>query len=394
MANSFERLCTRFEYLTPDTCWILGAGASYDCLGDGKPCIPLAGSVLDRSFLTPETITDLNTLVGAGRLLSKSIETAIGTQLESTLDELRGISESDATMANIARSVLLKLSHSIRYTLATAQLGVWRYEVPIHSYYALNYLLLAMCCCHLPRWSVITLNYDEALDWAFRLLLKSPFQPWPIQYGRWLDIVEYGKISRESSNGVYAKPHGSLGLFECLNEKCSYYRKPLGLNKNDRQFSLPPDAPERSRLVISDALGKCPSCGADYASLLLPPGKNKSAEEGTFLESVFATAEGALAKADNWLLLGYSFPDYDADVRDLIKRAARRRKHANKAAPKIWVVAPDARAIAERVSNSTGVRVTPMAVTFSGLAQDIWRSMGAMPPSDGFPVKFGRPASA
>jgi hypothetical protein len=210
-----------------------------------------------------------------------------------------------------------------------------------------------------------------------------------MQYVRWLDIVERGKCANESGDGVYAKAHGSIGLFECLNERCSYYRKPLGINANDHQFSFPPDAPERRRFVISSPMGKCPRCGVDYASLLLPPGKNKSPEEGSFLEAVFAVAEEALAKADNWTMLGYSFPAYDADVRDLIKRAARRRERANKTTPKFWLAAPDAAAIAERVSDATGVRAIPIAATFSGFARDMWSSTGIMPPSDGFPVNFG-----
>jgi hypothetical protein len=336
--------------------------------------------------LASENIAKIHTLIDGAHLSSRNIETALGSQLEITLDELRGLSGLDGDAATEAQSLFLKLISGIALTVTVGQDGIWKYKVPIEGYYALNYLLVVLFCTQLPRWSVITLNYDEALDWAFRIMLGGPFKPWPMQYARWMDMVEYGRITTRSRGGIYAKLHGSLGLSECLNMKCRNYRKPLGLNANDRRFSGPAHLRKRFPIFINHGPNKCPGCELDSAPLLLPPGKNKSAEEGAFLEMVYRSAEWALAKSDNWLLLGYSFPQYDFDVRDLMKRAIRRRERANRSAPKLWVIAPDAPEIGQRVYDAVAISPRPIAATFSSFAQAIWPT--GWPPTECLPVSF------
>jgi len=60
-------------------------------------------------------------------------------------------------------------------------------------------------------------------------------------------------------------------------------------------------------------------------------------------------AEWALTRAETWIILGYSCPDYDVDMIDLLARAASQPPASGKRR-EAMIVDPDAGAIAERMT--------------------------------------------
>ena len=63
----------------------------------------------------------------------------------------------------------------------------------------------------------------------------------------------------------------------------------------------------------------CATCGKRALELILPPGRNKTREEGMYFESAAGLTRLALARFDLWILLGYSVPDYDQDMITLLR---------------------------------------------------------------------------
>ena len=66
--------------------------------------------------------------------------------------------------------------------------------------------------------------------------------------------------------------------------------------------------------VKPHSFANCPSCGEAAEELILPPGKNKTQAEGLYQDMAYGISERLLGRADIWIILGYSCPDYDEDV--------------------------------------------------------------------------------
>lgn len=65
-----------------------------------------------------------------------------------------------------------------------------------------------------------------------------------------------------------------------------------------------------------------PSRGRRYRPLLVPPA---TGQINQYLAPVWARAKHILAEADTWLICGYSLPEYDHAVRELLKDASAGR---------------------------------------------------------------------
>jgi hypothetical protein len=82
-----------------------------------------------------------------------------------------------------------------------------------------------------------------------------------------------------------------------------------------------------------------PSRGLRYEALIVPPGKSK---RHALLDPVWHRAARVLKEANIWIFCGYSLPDYDGDVRKLIKSNAKERQ-------KIIVMDKDAVAVSQKL---------------------------------------------
>jgi hypothetical protein len=336
------------------TCWILGAGASLDCYGTGDPCLPLTRNLLDDSMVVGELFEKLRPLQKLG--LDEPLD-RLGAQLETTIDKIRHLCESpNRQTSEVASSALRAVTNAIAKRLIVDQLKVFvdpdkTSRSKYAHYSARNYLWLASGCCTFPNWAVITLNWDRLLDWAFETLAEMSNLPRSAQYSNWQEYLERLShaegIMPSQDASAYVKLHGSLDLFSCHNHACGGYRKPFapkqGLKGLGFAYSITPHS-----------YAECQVCGEPAVELVLPPGKNKTKGEGEYHEHVYALSERLLSQSDNWVVVGYSFPEYDEDVSSLLVKAITRPPLTG-AYRNIWVIAPDCQSVCRRLAEKIGL---------------------------------------
>jgi len=385
--------------LTPSTCWILGAGASYDCFSEGEKAVPLTRDLIDSARNI--RIVSHDVMERTLHLLSVAYGTpdvepdeAFGSGIEATFDAIRGLCKHrDVELSSQAKTCLRDLTSMIARVVSQSQCGgqvvkgqlmirrrtaddpprdkaVFMGDVPE------NYAWLVNGCIHNDKWSVVTLNFDSILDWVFRLALKEG-APCP-QYEQWAESVEMlvsgcaegGRVS----HGGYVKLHGTFDLYSCHNPDCTHYRTPFLADKRQDPTAFS---------VMLKVEKTCPKCGSDALPLILPPGRNKVRGEGLYHEMVYSAAASYLGASDTWVILGYSCPDYDRDVTEILLRAME-EPAASGEKRSIIVISPDCLDVGQRLSehladmSKTAARYTltsvfPMQMTFSEVVENCTR---------------------
>ncbi|MCD4664950.1 MAG: hypothetical protein K8R68_06725, partial [Bacteroidales bacterium] len=115
-----------------------------------------------------------------------------------------------------------------------------------------------------------------------------------------------------------------------------------------------------SRLEID----QCKICGEELYDLILPPGENKIIEEDLYHNKMYSETEKVLKSSSSWVIIGYSFPEYDNDILKIFQNALADKKWKYKR--NIAIVSPDAKSIAKRLAISLNHPVIPVELGFSG----------------------------
>ena len=304
--------CAAPTGLSANTCWLLGAGASLDCIGNDRQCVSITrdlfrsewGLAKAQSAATSDLVSDL--FAQAKLPLTAELLT---THLEATIDVVRGLcAHDDRSIAEKARGCLQRIideiANSIRkdsWKALLAHGGIRGFQ-----YCAENYLWLAAQCTANDDWSVLTLNYDRVLDRAFEELVSLGVEVHGSE--AWASTIGalQTQLSSIQQTGIYLKLHGSLDVTYCLNEACASYRTPVP----ERPY--PNGAHGDAEIIKVDPShhSKCKTCGSDAFDFVLPPGRNKTRSEALFVDRAYSMATEALAQADTWVTVGYSFPLY------------------------------------------------------------------------------------
>src|SRR5437016_816412 len=107
--------------LSSATCWVLGAGASYDCIGDGGYCVPLTYRLIRKSNITDAFRLTLMPFIERALVSARTFDDAIGRLIELTVDELRALTDHpDVAMQQQAATALLEF---IRVIAAMVSVG-------------------------------------------------------------------------------------------------------------------------------------------------------------------------------------------------------------------------------------------------------------------------------
>lgn len=178
----------------------------------------------------------------------------------------------------------------------------------------------------------------------------------------------------ENTQGIYIKLHGSVGLYSCHNPKCEIYRLPT-----NRNVFLE----KNTTLMLNYIRPKCSRCGLTCEELILPPGRNKIPEEHDYHKQVYGWAEKALTNSEAWMLLGYSFPNYDKDVSNIMERALTNNSAYKNSKLKIHVISPNADNVSLRISKRLGYPVEAHNESFSSFTAKMWDLLGTQPPEYG-----------
>jgi hypothetical protein len=390
--------------ITANTCWVLGAGASYDPITVGRACVPLTANLLSKDDAKGidrqlESVARQAVRAPSGRppsllerLITRQLQPpktaaapgSVTGHLEEVIDWLRGVCVDERpSVRSEAQRCFGTLIACVVNSIRTAQIEATLADGGARGFIfcAENYLWMASRCADYPEWSVVTLNYDCVLDRAFEELearsetFRAVNAPVPQQHARWRVTVrehfENGAITPQA-HGVYAKLHGSLDLYSCHNSDCDVYRRPFSWRNDPLSVGFV----ENTGDPINPA---CRVCGRPTVELILPPGHNKVAPEDDYHRLVYGLAELALERADTWLVLGYSCPEYDKDVARILQRAFQHRPSSG-LARLVWVVSPEGPAVAARMSSLLKYPVIQVTEGFSQFIDSIFRSTGDVRP--------------
>lgn len=365
--------------ITDKTTWILGAGASYDCIGPNRTCVPITRSLLIPHNIDNTLLDNLCQLFGKDDVRDKQeIDKMLGPEMELTFDWIRKEC-NEGQKKNLAEKVLKGLTDAVAERIRDAQVE----STLAHGgsvgfiYCAENYLWLASRTCHFEGWSVITLNYDTVLDRAYEELGARGFPVPP--YQNWINLVN-NHLSHKKDKfmdwNVYVKLHGSLDIYYCLNSNCRNYRRPFSIRLEPEELQTrdglieaisPPENPE------------CETCGDVTSEFILPPGENKIDAEWSFHNLAYTQARIALANTFSWIFVGYSCPEYDKDIINLLKTQLHDAR-SKKLQKFIGVISPDAEVVANRMSCLLDYPVRPINEAFSHFIDNIMAIEGSERP--------------
>jgi SIR2-like domain len=165
---------------------------------------------------------------------------------------------------------------------------------------------------------IVTTNYDVEIE---KLL-------GPRSSGR-LGGFNYGQAGELLVGRHYTSSRGAYGPVELTG------RVPLAKVHGSLSWAFPPDG---GLIRYVDCR---PSRGQRYSVAVFPPG---GADTASF-RPVFGLARRILSAATIWLVIGYSFPDADDDVRQLVRDSASRLAL-------VCVVDPRSSEVVRRIENT------------------------------------------
>lgn len=359
------------DLLNPTACWILGAGASYDCNSTFPGSIPLASDLIPPEMVRGRLADELDRFITQGLISAANIEEALGGNTEATIDRIRALClDPSGPIRDGAAYALKNLISLISGNLSMRQVSKWYENMGRDIGYAAdNYIWLSSHACGNPGLSLITLNYDNVLDASFEIAQHMKLGV-PRQYEAWENAIAAllsGLPVPRSDTGAFLKLHGSLGLYSCHNSMCKAYRLPI---EPRRLYGTRP----KGRVPGGDvAEMKCENCAQRLYEFILPPGHNKTEPEGAYFNFVYSEAKRALAEAPIWIVVGYSFPNHDIDMREILNDALMQRKRVVAGLHKMLIIDPKASDIADRIISAFPpvMEVVCINETFSGLARNL-----------------------
>ena len=298
--------------------FILGAGASADAGA------PLMGNFLEkaedllRSGMVPGQLQPdfQRTIVAIEKLQcvhSKSqldlfnIESVFAAfEIAKLIDRLPGLEAAGKEIDSLLSGIRTVISTTIEETIHFKVGQRTQRPIPTNTYDSFAKLIKILNSKggdEKPRCSVITFNYDVALDYAMRYNDVLP---------------DYCLERRGASPGSspLLKLHGSLNWGKCSIEKCGtpvpweidrYVRAKI-LNRTMKA----PGRPVKFHIAFDLKDSELKHCDRDIISepVLVPPTWNKT-EHHRVIEKVWQRAAKELSEAQHIFISGYSLPDSD-----------------------------------------------------------------------------------
>jgi hypothetical protein len=149
----------------------------------------------------------------------------------------------------------------------------------------------------------ITFNYDLFLDGAVTVNNYGLVGDYNLPFSSTQNFSSYDRIinsQREDKDVDILKLHGSMNWTRCLNCGNIYLKYH-----------------NRYRFIFNE---KCPSCNNFLSPILVPPTFRKNIESYGII-NLWDKADDLISKADQLIIIGYSFPDADLEAKWLFKKA-------------------------------------------------------------------------
>lgn len=156
--------------------------------------------------------------------------------------------------------------------------------------------------------SFVTFNYDLLLDQAVSINNHGLLGDYNVPFSDTIKFSQYQRILKGRRNETdvdILKLHGSLNWAVCTN-CCAPYLT---------YYWEYPRIPDET----------CPQCGASLKPVLVPPTYQKGIWRFKFIAAVWRKATQIITKADEMVVIGYSFPDVDQEAKWLFRKALLNR---------------------------------------------------------------------
>jgi hypothetical protein len=216
-----------------------------------------------------------------------------------------------------------------------------------------------------PKDSIVTFNWDILLDRALartetgKTLLDKQSTPLSPQHAR-----DVPRLTNQEG-AVYAKLHGSVGWVVCRDPTCPGHGYPQRIGTQDRAPRLEPF--ELGLYVF------CDQCAGPVEFAILPPHFRKSLSASNFFRRQTRLAIDVLERAEEIVVIGYSFPQFDLETLSLMRsirlRPTERGLRAN--LRRLIVVDPSEKSSAfkERIRDVLGV---DRSASFGSPVEVLW----------------------
>jgi hypothetical protein len=244
---------------------------------DIKRVLEFHSSLRSKFSITEEDIDNVENLLSLAELSAMVPELGIGDGDPGLADSIRHFVE-----AVLVKSVNLPAPHSAEW-IGLDSGPSQKYLVSALAYYG-------------ERVSIISLNYDCVVEYVCHCL-GVPFT-YNRKYGEGVELL---------------KLHGSINWVICQTPGCARLNKPTIVESTFK------DATDGSGGTIEPELASCPECSKLLRPYIVPPtwDKNLSDENGVLAETWKRAAE-VLQSAETMVAIGYSLPEADPKVRELI----------------------------------------------------------------------------
>jgi len=182
--------------------------------------------------------------------------------------------------------------------------------------------------------SIITFNYDETLDatLAYYNKKKPTDEKLPhflnLQYliskceSKGFVFSGLGEISTSQlGQGYLLKLHGSLFWKSCINNYCpNHFYINIG-NESEDFLDEEGYLNKTHHSMFPDDPSFCNLCGGELEPVLIYPSAHKQISTFPKIKVMWQKAHRILSNATHYVIIGYSFPETDFNVRNLIRRS-------------------------------------------------------------------------
>lgn len=164
---------------------------------------------------------------------------------------------------------------------------------------------------------LISLNYDTLLDEAIRSKYNRRWS-YGISFSDIDDIPINVDLQPDRFDLILLKPHGSLNWLIC--PECGYLSLHWEIEYIERRYIKRGDT-TLPGLILASRNKPCPKCNKKQGHFLIPPKPKKELEQVS--QTIMKLAKKYLSNANKIIIIGYSFPDQDEHVRDLLSNSIK-----------------------------------------------------------------------
>jgi len=168
---------------------------------------------------------------------------------------------------------------------------------------------------------IISLNYDTLLDEAIRSKYNRRWS-YGINFSDIDGIPVNVDLQSEHFNLILLKPHGSLNWLRC--PECNYLSLHWEIEYMERRYIKRGDT-TLPGLILASRNKPCPNCGKKQGHFLIPPKPNKELEQ--ISQSIMKSASEYISNANKIIIIGYSFPDQDEHIKNLLSNSIKTNKN-------------------------------------------------------------------